>query len=83
MKHSEVNEVGISDHNSFVVTSSKSQLVKGNAKTKIYTDYSTFNMEAFKKDLGKSLNNKNAHTHFQNVLIYSLNKHASIKKKNT
>ena len=40
-------------------------------------------MEAFKKDLGKSLNNKNAHTHFQNVLIYSLNKHASIKKKNT
>lgn len=83
MKHSEVNEVGISDHNSFVVTSSKSQLVKGNTKTKIYTDYSTFNMEAFKKDLGKSLNNKNAYTHFQNILIYSLNKHASIKKKNT
>ena len=63
-KHSEVNQVGISDHNSFVVTSSKIQLVKGNAKTKIYRDYSTFNMEAFKKDLGKSLNNKNSYTHF-------------------
>ena len=80
-KHSEVNQVGISDHNSFVVTSSKIQLVKGNAKTKIYRDYSTFNMEAFKKDLGKSLNNKNSYTHFKNIFVYTLNKHVPIKTK--
>ena len=47
--YSEVIQVGISDHHSFVITSLKSQLVRGNKKkTKIYSDYSKFNMNTFK-----------------------------------
>ena len=37
-KHSEAIQVGMFDHHSFVVRSLKSQLVKGNAKTKVYRD---------------------------------------------
>ena len=39
-KNSNVVEVGISDHHSLIMTASqlKSQLVKGNAKAKIYRD---------------------------------------------
>ena len=36
---------GISDHQSLIITALKSQLVKGNAKTKVYRDYSEFNMD--------------------------------------
>ena len=50
-KHSEVIQAGISDHQIFTVTTLKSQLVKGNAETKIYRDYSRFPMDAFKEDL--------------------------------
>ena len=35
-KNNDFFEVGISDHHSFLVTASKSQLQKGNAKTKLY-----------------------------------------------
>ena len=40
---------GISDHHSFVVTSLKSQLVKGNAKTKISWGYSKFNIGGYRR----------------------------------
>ena len=46
--HLEVIQVGISSHHSFIVTSLKSQLVRGNTKSKIYWGWSTFRMEAFK-----------------------------------
>ena len=48
-KHSEVMQGGISDHHSFVVTSLKSQLVKGNAKTKISWGYSKFNIGGYRR----------------------------------
>ena len=50
-KNSNVFEVGISDHHSFIITALKSQFVKGNAKTKLYRDYSSFNMDNFKAEL--------------------------------
>ena len=40
LKNSNVLEVGISGNHSFIITALKSQLVKGNAKTKLYHDYS-------------------------------------------
>lgn len=82
-KHPEVNQVGISDHNSFAVTFLKSQFVRGNSKTKIYRDYSQFDMDAFKQNLGKNFRNRNIceYTHFQNTFVGTLDKHAPIKKK--
>ena len=41
-KNSKVLEVGISHYHSFIVTTLKSQLIKGNAKMKLYRDYSSF-----------------------------------------
>ena len=72
-KHSEVNQIGIPTHHSFVVTSSKTQLVKDNAKTKVYRHYSKINMNAFKKYLGKSLTNKDVykHTFSKYICLYS------------
>ena len=32
-------EAGISDHHNLIITALKSQLVKGNAKTKLYRGY--------------------------------------------
>ena len=54
-KSSNVFEVGISDHHSFTITALKSKLVKGNTKTKIHCDYSEFNMDNFKVELGNKL----------------------------
>ena len=54
-KSSNVVEVGISDHHSFIITALESQLVKGNAKTKLYRDYSEFDMHNFKSDLDNKL----------------------------
>ena len=48
-------EIGISDHHSFIITVLKSQLVKGNAETKLYRDYSEFNMHDFKAELDDRL----------------------------
>ena len=44
-KNSNVLEVGISDHYSFITTALRTLLIKGNAKMKIYRDYKTFNTE--------------------------------------
>ena len=51
-KNSNVLEVGI---NSLSITALKSQLVKGNAKTKLYRDYSEFNKDNFKAELDDKL----------------------------
>ena len=48
-KNSDVLEVGISDHHSLIVTALRSQLVKGNAKTKLYRDYNSFDIKLFRK----------------------------------
>ena len=47
-------EVGISDHHSFAVTALKSQLLKRNAKTKLYGDYSSSSLDIVKEDLENS-----------------------------
>ena len=54
-ENSNVLEVGILDHHSFVITALKRQLVKGNAKTKLYRDYTEFNMDNFKGELDDKL----------------------------
>ena len=54
-----VLKVGISDHHSLFVTAIQSQLVKGNAKTKLYQDYNSFDIKLFKEDLHKNLKSNN------------------------
>ena len=59
-------EVGISDHHSFIITALKSQLIKGDVKTKLYRDYigiisglyrdyREFDMDNFKAELDDKL----------------------------
>ena len=50
-KNSNVLKVGISDQYSFIVTALRSKLVKGNAKTKLYRDYNSFDIKVFKEGL--------------------------------
>ena len=49
----------ISDHHSLIVTVLQSQLAKGNAKTKLYRDYNTFDIKLLKEDLDKNLKSNN------------------------
>ena len=83
-KNTDVIEVGISNHHSLIVTALKSQLLKGNAKTKLYRDYNSFNIDQFKEDLEINLKNNSIteYSHFQNSFLEILHKHAPIKKKN-
>ena len=78
-----VLEVGISDHHSFIVTALKSQLIKGNAKMKLYRDYSSFQMEMFKADLDQNLKctTSSKYSDFQSIFTRVLHNHAPIKKK--
>ena len=82
-KNSNVLEVGISDHHSFITTALRTQLIKGNAKMKMYRDCKTFNIDFFKRDLRESLENHTSYDYscFQNTFIALLNKNAPIKKK--
>ena len=82
-KNNDVFEVRISDHHSFIVTALKSQLLKGNAKTKLYRDYSSFNLDIFKEDLENSFKNNfiTEYSDFENVSLEIFHKHAPIKKK--
>ena len=82
-KNSNGSEVGISDHHSLIITVLKSQLVKGNAKTKLYPDYSEFNMDNFKAELDDKLKSGvvTEYSNFQNIFIQVLNNHAPAKKK--
>ena len=83
-KNSNVLEVGISDHHSLIITALKSQLVKGNAKTKLYRDYSEFNMDNFKAELDDKLKSGvvTEYSNFQNIFIQVLNNYAPAKKEN-
>ena len=82
-KNNDVFEVGISDHHNFTVAALKSQLLKGNPKTKLYRDYSSFSLDIFKEDLETSFRNNfiTEYYDFQNVFMEILHKHAPIKKK--
>ena len=82
-KNSNVSEVGISDHHSLIMTALRSQLVKGNAKTKLYRDYNTFDIKLFTEDLDKNLKSNNTvnFSDFPNTFTSVLHKHAPIKKK--
>ena len=78
-KNLNVLEVGISDHHSFIVTALKSQLIKGNAKVKLYRDYSSFQMEMFKADLKCTTSFE--YSDFQISFTRVLHNHALTKKK--
>ena len=82
-KNSNVFEVGISDHRSLIVTALRSQLVKGNAKTKLYRDYNSFDIKLFKEDLDDNLKSNNTvnFSDLENTFTTVLLKHAPIKKK--
>ena len=82
-KNLNVLEVGISDHHSFIVTALKSQLIKGNAKMKLYRDYSSFQMEMFKADLDQNLKCTTSfeYSDFQISFTQVLHNHALTKKK--
>ena len=60
-----------------------SLLLKGNPKTKLYRDYNSFNIDHFKEILDNNLKNNNitGYSHFQNVFLEILHKHAPITKK--
>ena len=78
-------EAGISNHHSFIITALKSQLAKGNPKTKLklYHDYSEFNMNNFKAELDDKLKSGivTEYSNFRNIFIQVLNNHAPAKKK--
>ena len=78
-----VLEFGIWDHHSFMVTALKSQLINGNAKMKLYRDYSFFQMEMFKADLDLNLECTTVFkdSDFQSTFTRVLHNHAPIKKK--
>ena len=82
VKNTDVIEVGISNNHSLTVTVLKSLLLKGNAKTKLYRDCDSFIIDHFKEDLDNNLKNNSIteYSHFQNVFLEILHKHAPIKK---
>ena len=82
-KNSNVLEVRIYDHHSFITTALRTQLIKENAKMKMHRDYKTFNIDFFKRDLRESLENHTSYDYscFQNIFITLFNKHVPIKKK--
>ena len=61
----------------------KSLLLKGNAKTKLYQDCDSFMIDHFKEDLDNNLKNNSIteYSHFQNIFLEILHKHAPIRKK--
>ena len=84
-KNSNVLEVGISGHHSLIVTALRSQLVKGNAKTKLYRDCNSFGIKLFKEDLDKNLKSNNTvnFSDFQDTFTVVLHKHAPLRKKSS
>ena len=77
-----VIKVGNSDHHSLIVTALKSLLLKGNAKTKLYRNHSSFIINHFKEDLDSNLKKKSIteYSHFQNIFLEFIHKHAPIRK---
>ena len=82
-KNADVIEVVISDHYNQIVRALESLLLKGNAKTKLYQDRNSFNIDHFKEDLDNNLKNNSIteYSHFQNIFLEILHKHAPIRKK--
>ena len=82
-KNSNVLEVGISDHHSFIITALKSQPVKENAETKLYRGYSEFNMGNFKVELDDKLKSGivTEYSNVQNIFIQVRNNHVPANKK--
>ena len=76
-------EVGISDHHSFIITALKNQLVKAIAKTKLYRDYSEFNIDNFKAELEDKLKSGivTEYSNFRNIFLQVFNNDASAEKK--
>ena len=68
---------------SLIVTALKSQLLKGNTTAKLYRDYSSFNIDHFKEDLGNNLKNNSIteYFYFQKNFLEIIHEHALIKKK--
>ena len=82
LKNNNIIELGISDRHSFIVTALKSQLLTGNAKTKLYRDYVTFNLDIFKEDFENGFKK----TLLQKIPIFKCfleipHKHPLIKRK--
>ena len=77
-KNNDVFEVGISENRSFIATTLKSQLLKVNAKTNVYRDYSSFNLDIFKEDLENSFKN----TIFK-MFSYKFSINIHLSKQNT
>ena len=77
-KISNVLEVWISDHHSYITTALRTQVIKGNANMKMHRDYKTFNTELFKREIEESLQNHTTYDYsgFQNIVIAFLNKYA-------
>ena len=61
----------ISDHHSLIMTALKSQLIKGNAKTKLYRDYSEFNTNNCKAELYRKLKSGivTENSNLQNIFV--------------
>ena len=68
-------------HHSFIITTLKSQLVKGNSKTKLHCDYSEFNMGYFKAELDDKLNSGIEYSNFQSIFIQVFNNNAPAMQK--
>ena len=67
-----------------IIIALKSYLAKGKAKTKLYLEYTEFNMDNFKAELDHKLNSGivTEYSNFRNVFIQVLNNYAPAKKEN-
>ena len=59
--------MGISDLHKFIVTALRTQVVKGNSKTKYYRDYNFFDIDLFKEELLGKLNEN-----VENILLFTI-----------
>ena len=73
-KNSDVLEVGISVHQSVIVTALKSQLIKGNTKIKFHQYYSYFQMGNYnaEQDYNLKSNTSFEYSQFQSTLNRAL-----------
>ena len=73
-KNSDVLEVGISVHQSVIVTALKSQLIKGNTKIKFHQYYSYFQMGNYNAELDYNLKSNTSfeYSQFQSTLNRAL-----------
>ena len=67
-----------------IIIALKSYLVKGKAKTKLYREYTEFNIDNFKAELDHKLKIGivTEYSNFQSIFIQVLNNYAPVKKEN-